>query len=106
MVFFFHFDDSKKVMEISSIVQRSYPGVIPDFLYGEEMDVRKVKRSGEILWQGRWRYINQGLRGSSVGLEENRNGDLNVYAGNVFLGVLPASRSGGLIRPPEREDEN
>jgi hypothetical protein len=51
------------------------------------------------------RYINQGLRGCSVGLLENQNGDMNVYAGSVLLGVLPRAGSGGLIRPPEADDE-
>jgi len=83
---------------------RRYPAIIPDFTYGSEAVVRRVKRGGEIKWAGGTRYINQGLRGCSVGLLENQNGDMNVYAGSVLLGVLQKDGSGGLIRPPEPKD--
>uniref|UniRef100_UPI00234DB339 integrase core domain-containing protein n=1 Tax=Desulfovibrio sp. Fe33 TaxID=3020842 RepID=UPI00234DB339 len=80
---------------------RSFPPIIPDFQYDEGEAVRRVKRSGEILWAGKMRYINQGLRGCSVGLLDDQNGDLIVYAGSVLLGLLKRDGSGGLIRPPE-----
>ncbi|WFS62358.1 hypothetical protein LF599_17110 [Pseudodesulfovibrio thermohalotolerans] len=65
---------------------RQCPPIIPDFQYDADVVVRRVKRSGEILWAGKMRYINQGLRGCTVGLLENQNRDMNVYAGSVLLG--------------------
>ncbi|XXJ18465.1 IS481 family transposase [Desulfovibrio caledoniensis] len=85
--------------------ERRYPAEIPDFQYAAQHTVRRVKNTGEIKWRGRRRYISQGLAGSLIGLLENRAGDLNIYAGSVLLGILPASGSGGLIRPPEPVDE-
>ncbi|NDV19825.1 transposase [Pseudodesulfovibrio sp. JC047] len=87
-----------------TLSDRKYPPVIPDFSYTNIHSVRRVKFNGQIKWQGKRRYINQGLRGCSVGLLENRNGDMNVYAGSVLLGVLKNSDSRGLIRPLESEE--
>ena len=85
--------------------ERVYPAVVPDFHYDGNCVPRRVKTSGEIKWAGKRRYINYGLRGCTVGLRENRDGDMSVYAGSVLLGVLPKAGSGGLIRPPEPEEK-
>ena len=88
------------------VSDRRYPPTVPDFSYDKDVHVRRVKPSGEIKWGGQLRYINQGLQGCSVGLRENRTGDMNVYAGSVLLGVLKSSGSAGLASPAEPENQH
>ncbi len=93
--------DFKTPAELYSKSERKYPAKIGDFTYPSEFTVRRVKPSGVIKWQGKQRYLNQGLKGCSVGLVEAKDGSMAVYAGTVFLGVLREGCSRGLEEPLE-----
>ncbi len=57
---------------------------------------RRVRRHGEIKWQGRLRYIGEALIGQRVALDLIQPHQTNVYFANVLLGQLHAADAGGL----------
>jgi hypothetical protein len=58
--------------------------------------VRRVRRNGEIKWQGARRYVGQALIGQWVGLREAQAGRREVWFENYLLGNLHENESGGL----------
>jgi transposase InsO family protein len=64
--------------------------------YPKAWPQRRVRRHGEIKWQGRLRYIGEAFRGGRVALESIQPDQTNVYFANVLLGQLHAADAGGL----------
>jgi len=64
--------------------------------YPKDWEQRRVRRHGEIKWQGRLRYIGEALVGHLVGLEPIKPNQTNVYFHNVLLGELHPADAGGL----------
>jgi putative transposase len=64
--------------------------------YPQSWPQRRVRRHGEIKWQGRLRSIGEALIGQRVGLKPMGLDQANVYFYNVLLGELHASDAGGL----------
>lgn len=61
-----------------------------------EMMVRKVCQSGCIWVRGNEHYIGQTLTSEYVGLKTNQEGEIEVYFGPVYLGILKET---GLDKP-------
>jgi putative transposase len=57
---------------------------------------RRVRRHGEIKWQGHRRFIGEALIGYEVGIEPIKPDQSNVYFTNVLLGQLHPADAGGL----------
>ena len=53
---------------------RPYPRRLPEPAYPAHFEVRRVRHSGEIKWQGERLYLSEVLRGEPVGLEEIADG--------------------------------
>ena len=64
--------------------------------YPANWSQRRVRRHGEIKWQGRLRSIGDALMGHQVGLKPVGSDQVNVYFCNVLLGELHSSDVGGL----------
>ncbi len=88
---------------------RRYPARIPEVEYPETMEVRQVKRNGEIKWRGKAFFVTQALAGEPVGLEPIGDGTWKLHFVSQALGVvderagrvwtLERARLRGLIPP-------
>jgi transposase InsO family protein len=83
---------------------RPYPARLEDPWYDATHQVRRVKRLGQIKWQGDRIFVSEALRGELVGLAETAHGDWVVRFMHVELGRIdrrtrrftPAWHGGGL----------
>jgi len=64
---------------------RPYPAQMPEPDYPGHFEVRSVKRTGMIKWQGEFLFVSEALIGERVGLEETADGVWTVYFGSVAL---------------------
>lgn len=69
---------------------RSYPARVAAPEYAEGLSVRRVRRDGDIKWQGAQVFLSQALAGEPVGLDEVADGCWRVIFGPVTLGCLHA----------------
>jgi putative transposase len=75
----------------------------PDSISYPQMAARRVRKSGELLYEGQRIFISQALSGWDVGLRPRADGALEVYFCQLLLGMLepetaafiPATRSPG-----------
>jgi putative transposase len=63
--------------------------------------VRRVRRNGEIKWQGKMIYINTALIGEPVGLTEDDDGTCTACFGPVVLGVI--AHGSDRLRKPKKQ---
>jgi putative transposase len=76
---------------------REWDGILRSPEYDtKEMTVRKVGQSGCLWFHQTEHYIGQALHGEYVGIKPNESGNLEVYYGPVYLGLL---RKEGLEKP-------
>lgn len=64
---------------------RPYPVKVPEPDYPGHFEVRSVRPSGEIKWQGEMLFLSEALSGERVGLEESADGVWTVYFAAVAL---------------------
>jgi putative transposase len=67
---------------------RRFDGILREPDYGADYEIRRVRHSGEIRWQGNTIYINAALVGEPVGLLEDGDGGWSVSYGPISLGVI------------------
>ena len=67
---------------------RRFDGILREPEYSADHEVRRVRHSGEIRWQGDTTYISTALVGEPVGLLENDDGSWSVSYGPINLGVI------------------
>jgi putative transposase len=67
---------------------RRFDGILREPEYSADHEVRRVRHSGEIRWQGRTIYINTALVGEPIGLIEADDGGCSVSYGPINLGVI------------------
>jgi transposase InsO family protein len=67
---------------------RPYPEREPELEYPGHFEVRRVRTSGEIKWQGKFLYLSQALIGEPVGLEPISERHWRMVFGPVPLGLL------------------
>jgi putative transposase len=67
---------------------RSYPNRLPEMVYPDRWQLRKVRPNGEIKWHGEPVFIGEALAGEVIGLEENDQGCFLLHFGPVLLGTL------------------
>ncbi len=78
---------------------RSMPSKLPDIMYPDHFELRKVQPVGTIKWRGSHVWLTEVLAGETVGLTETDNGRWDVFFGPVRLGTIhDAFRNSGLIR--------
>jgi len=67
---------------------RHFDGILREPDYSADHEVRRVRHSGEIRWQGHTIYISAALVGEPVGLIETDDGGWSVSYGPIELGVI------------------
>ncbi|MCK6563107.1 hypothetical protein L6R21_28315, partial [bacterium] len=84
---------------------RAYPAVLPEIVYPAHVEVRRVRTSGEIKWQGGCVYLSEALVGEPVGLEAVSDRHWRVCFGPVALGLFDShTRTLLAYRPATRRD--
>jgi putative transposase len=78
---------------------RRFDGVLREPEYSEH-EVRRVRRNGEIRWQGQTIYISEALIGEPVGLREHDAAGWTVCYGPIVLGTI--AHRGDRLRKPKR----
>jgi transposase InsO family protein len=76
--------------------QRLYPRRLDDFHYPPHFVVRRVRKNGQLKWQGRPRAIGRAFKNALVGLEPIDADHWRVHVGDLTLGTLTAEGSGPL----------
>jgi putative transposase len=79
---------------------RRFDGILREPDYSADHEVRRVRHSGEIRWQGDTIYISAALIGEPVGLIENDDGGWSVSYGPIDLGVI--AHGDNRLRKPKR----
>ncbi len=67
---------------------RPYPARLEDPPYPGDFHLRRVRSNGELKWQGELIFIAQPLVGEVIGLQEDDDGNAQVYFGPVQLGTI------------------
>jgi transposase InsO family protein len=67
---------------------RPYPARLEDVWYDATHQVRRVKGTGQIKWQGERVFVSEAVRGELVGLAETESGDWLVHFMHVELGRI------------------
>jgi putative transposase len=80
---------------------RRFDGVLREPDYGGDSMVRRVRRNGEIKWQGSTIYISAALIGEPIGLIEDADGDWAISYGSIALGVIV--HGSDRLRKPKRQ---
>lgn len=78
--------DMKTPSELYQTSPRPFPSRLEELSYPGHYEVRRVRSSGEIKWQGNWLFLSQTLGGEIVGLEETDDGIWSVNFGPILLG--------------------
>jgi hypothetical protein len=68
--------------------ERSYPARLEDPEYPADYQLRRVRHTGEIKWQGEALFLSETLSNEVVGLVETDEGDAEVYFGPMMLGLI------------------
>lgn len=64
---------------------RTYSAPASEMEYPGHFELRRVRTSGEIKWQGRRLFLSEVLRGNTVGLEETDDRLWSVYFGPLLI---------------------
>ena len=67
---------------------RPYPARLDDPWYDATHQVRRVKRLGQIKWDGDYVFVSEAVRGELVGVAETERGDWTVRFMDVELGRI------------------
>ena len=67
---------------------RPYPMRLPQMIYPDHWQVRKVRQTGEIRWRGELVFIGEALAGELIGLNESDEGLWRLHFGRLHLGTL------------------
>ena len=79
----------------------AWDGVLREPPCPDDAERRRVRRSGEIKWQGNAIYINQALAGEAVALIEQDDGLWQVRYGPIELGCI--EHRGQRLKRPKRK---
>lgn len=92
--------------QLYSASARTYPGRIKPFRYPGYYEVRRVKTAGQIMLNGKARFVGHAFKGIHVGLEPIRSSQFLVHAGPLVLGMLPVDGTRPLQPTVRQKDEN
>ena len=80
--------DQQVPAELYSQSNRSYPLILPEMTYPDDMEVRKVKQHGDISWKGHHIYLSGTLARESVGLKQITEQHWDIYFGPIRLAQM------------------
>lgn len=82
---------------------RQMPSRLPEMVYPDRFEVRRVSKNGEISWNARSLFIGEVLAGETLGLEQVGDATWIVRFGPIELGRVKDDLPRlGLIRPRRR----
>lgn len=81
---------------------RSYPLLVPEMTYPDDMALRWVKSQGDISWKSRHVYLSETLAGEVVGLKQVDDHLWDIFFASILLAKLD-SRSLCLIHLPKNK---
>jgi len=67
---------------------RSYPLIIPQPLYPDDMRLRRIHHQGDLKWKGKQIYLSQTLAHELVALRQTDDDRWDIYFGPIKLAVL------------------
>ena len=67
---------------------RPFPGALPELVYSEHLQIRRVRFNGSIKWGGHDIFLTTTLAGEDVAFEEDTSGIWSVQFGPLMLGTL------------------
>lgn len=85
-----------------SVSPRRFDGVLREPEYSSDYEIRRVRRNGEIRWQGNTVYISEALIGEPVGLLEDQDGAFSAFYGPILLGII--GHGSDRLRRPKQHD--
>lgn len=81
---------------------RAYPTKLPELVYPDDYELRRVSNGGNISWLGRRLFVSNSLMHEVVGLKQTTEFTWELYFGPILLGTLSSERPElGLIRVPD-----
>ena len=84
---------------------RPYPKRLPEVVYPDGFEVRRVRSSGEIKWDGQWLFVSHALVGEPLGFEPVDDGCWIVWFSTLDLGYY-SEREKKLYLDRPRKDQN
>lgn len=79
---------------------RAMPEHLDDPWYDADHQVRRVRSSGEIMWQGELVFISEALVGELIGIAELETGDHVARFCNLDIGLIDRCRQFRRFAPP------
>lgn len=81
---------------------RTYPSKLPELVYPDDYELRRVSTAGHIKWHGHQVFVAGALQYEVVGLKQTSERTWDVYFGPLLLGTLSSERPElGIIRVAE-----
>ena len=80
--------DGKRPAIIHLASSREYPNKLPEVEYSPAYEVRYVRSTGEIKWQGNKYFVSESLYGEPIGLKEIEDGVWGIYFSRLRLANL------------------
>jgi putative transposase len=74
--------------EVYASSERDMPYDVPEHEYGDDYEVRRVRRDGSLKWKSSNVFLGEAFAGELVGIEANESGHAHVHIGPVELGVI------------------
>lgn len=83
--------------------KRTYPKKLPELVYGDDFQLRRVSGAGLISWNGHRVFVSNVLCSELVGLRQKNDSVWELYFGPLLLGVLDdAKPERGLLRAKDK----
>lgn len=89
--------DGKRPAEIYTRALRAYPSQLPEIIYPDSYEIRKIKLNGEMKWRGKRYYVSELLVHEPIGLEVIDDGRAILHFAGLKLGLVDA-RTDRIIR--------
>lgn len=89
--------DGKRPAEIYTRALRTYPSQLPEIIYPDSYEIRKIKLNGEMKWRGKRYYVSELLVHEPIGLEVIDDGRAILHFAGLKLGLVDA-RTDRIIR--------
>jgi transposase InsO family protein len=86
----------KRPAELFKKNRRRMPKKLKPWKYPKGWEVRRVKRNGEISWQGEKRLVGGAFAREQVGMKKIREGVWRVYFRQILVGVLHENEKGSV----------
>ena len=74
--------------EVYRPARRAMPAQLPEYEYGDQLEVRRVRHDGSMKWCSRFIFVGETLAGELVGVERERDGPRSLFLGPMRIGIV------------------